>query len=445
MTELMADTRHQQSTLRLTNLDHDFLHIETRQRPMHWAVLFDLEDSGEQISIDQLRGRVRERALAYDAFQLGISRGKWRKPIVGRASETELADNVDQVFLGTDSDATAWISRLMSRPLTGSRPRWRISLLNEERPRRQRIVVCAHHVLADGIAAAGFGALFADGSPEELRHFERFLTADRVELGPIDKSDAKRAIRSFRTSWHEGSARPRWPKLSSGRREVGYLSVPTVELSRMATQCSASVREYILACVGVALNACPPDGRGLPRRIRTLIPVTLDPRLQHTGNATGFAFLNIPGSTSNFDDHLADSRQQMKAVAQDRPELALPAIAGQSRLLPWPAQRLASIATMRLLHPDIDVGVNPGFSSARSVFGNPISRVYPFSPLAYTSMAISVLVLGGVTSFGIVTDPAVLPGYLPRLIGCLRNTIDDPHQSHATTNRSENLGGVWTR
>ena len=437
MTELIADTRSQQGTLRLTDLDHDFLHIETRRRPMHWAVLFDLEDSGDPISIDHLRGRVRERALAYDAFQLGISRGKWRKPLVGRASETELADNVDQVFVGTDSDATAWISRLMSDPLTGSRPRWRISLLNQERPKRQRIVVCAHHVLADGIAAAGFGALFADGSPEELRHFERFLTADRFELGPIDKSDAKRAIRSFRTSWHEGSARPRWPRLTSGRHEIGYLSVPTVELLRMATQRSASVGEYILSCVGVALNACPPDGRGLPRKVRTLVPVTLDPRLHHTGNAVGLAFLNIPGSTSDFDDHLAECRQQMGAVAKHRPELALPAIAGQSRLLPWPAKRLASIGTMRLLHPDIVVGVNPGFSSARSVFGNRISRVYPFSPLTYTSMAISALVLGGVTSFGIVSDPAALPGYLPRLIGCLRNTIADPHQSNATTNRSE--------
>jgi diacylglycerol O-acyltransferase / wax synthase len=439
MTELMADTRHQQGILRLTNLDNDFLHIETTRRPMHWAVLFDLENSGDPISINHLRGRVHERALAYDAFQLGISRGKWRKPLVGRASETELADNVDQVFVGTDSDAAAWVSRLMGCPLTGTRPRWRISLLNQERPKRQRIVVCAHHVLADGIAAAGFGALFADGSPEELRHFERFLTADRFELGPIDKSDAKRAIRSFRRSWHEGSARPRWPRLTSGRREVGYLSVPTVELLRMATQRSASVGEYILACVGVALNACPPDGRGLPRKVRTLVPVTLDPGLHHTGNAVGCAFLNIPGSTSNFDDHLAECRQQMEAIAKH------PAIAGQSRLLPWPAQRLASIGTMRLLHPDIIVGVNPGFSSARSVFGNRISRVYPFSTLNYTSMAISVLVLGGVTSFGIVSDPAALPGYLPRLIGCLRNTIADPHQSNATTNRSEPRGGLQTR
>jgi diacylglycerol O-acyltransferase len=442
MTELTADTRHQQGTLRLTNLDHDFLHIETRRRPMHWAVLLDLENSGDPISIDHLRDRVRERALAYDAFQLGISRGKWRKPLVGRASETELADNVDQVFVGTDSDATAWVSRLMGCPLTGSRPRWRIWLLNQERPKRQRIVLCAHHVLADGIAAAGFGALFADGTAQDLQHFERFLTADRFELGPIDKSDAKCAIRSFRTSWHEGSARPRWPRLSSGRRQVGYLSVPTVELRRMATKRSASVREYILACVGVALNACPPDGRGLPSKVRTLIPATLDPRLHHTGNATGFAFVNIPGATSGFDDHLAECRQQMEAVAEHRPELALPAITQQSRLLPWPAQRLASIGTMRWLHPDIDVGVNPGFSSARSVFGNQISRVYPFSPLVYTSMAISVLLLGDATSFGIVSDPAALPGYLPRLIGCLRNTIDDPHQRNATTNRSETLGGV---
>ena len=442
MTELIADARHQQSTLRLTDLDKNFLHIETRRRPMHWAVLFDLENSGGPISIDQLRGRIRERALAYDIFQLGISRGKWRKPLVGRASETELADNVDQVFVGTDSDATVWVSRLMGRPLTGSRPRWRIWLLNQERPKRQRIAVCAHHVLADGMAAAGFSALFADGSPEELRHFERFLTADRFELGPIDKSDAKRAIRSFRTSWYEGSARPRWPRLTSGRREVGYLSVPTVELLRMATQCSASVSEYILACVGVALNACPPDGRGLPRKVRTLVPVTLDPGLHHTGNAVGLTFLNIPGSTSGFDDHLAECRQQMGAVAKYQPELALPAIAGQSRLLPWPAQRLASIGTMRLLRPDIILGVNPGFSSARSVFGNRISRVYPFSPLNYASMAISVLVLGGVTTFGIVSDPAALPGYLPRLIGCLRNTIADPHQSNATTNRSESRGGL---
>ena len=77
MTELIADTRHQQGTLRLTNLDHDFLHIETRRRPMHWAVLFDLENSGDPISIDHLRSRVRERALAYDAFPREV-----RKPQV---------------------------------------------------------------------------------------------------------------------------------------------------------------------------------------------------------------------------------------------------------------------------------------------------------------------------------------------------------------------------
>ena len=117
----------------------------------------------------------------------------------------------------------------------------------------------------------------------------------------------------------------------------------------------------------------------------------------------------------------------MGAVAKYQPELALPAIAGRSRLLPWPAQRLASIGAMRLLHPDIILGVNPGFSSARSVFGNRISRVYPFSPLNYASIAISALRLGSLTSFGIVSDPVALPGYLPRLTEYLRHTIDDPH------------------
>ena len=88
-----------------------------------------------------------------------------------------------------------------------------------------------------------------------------------------------------------------------------------------------------------------------------------------------------------------------------------PLSARRGRVRPGPIFRLLSGASMKKMSPDIHVGINPGFTRVRTVLGAPIAGLTALSPLVGYSFSVTILILGSRTSFGIVYDPAALPGY----------------------------------
>ena len=75
------------------------------------------------------------------------------------------------------------------------------------------------------------------------------------------------------------------------------------------------------------------------------------------------------------------------------------------------------------MHPDIHIGINPGFSRVRSVLGQSIVTLTPLSPLAGYSLSVTTLILGHTTTFGVVTDAQALPGYADRFVATLGEVL----------------------
>ncbi|MFD2394837.1 hypothetical protein ACFSSF_15100 [Dietzia aerolata] len=61
--------------------DHTYLHLDTPSRPMHWAMLLEVDpEPAGPLDLEAVRHRVAERASRYDLFRTGIEGGRWTRP-----------------------------------------------------------------------------------------------------------------------------------------------------------------------------------------------------------------------------------------------------------------------------------------------------------------------------------------------------------------------------
>lgn len=412
--------------------DHTYLHLDTKSRPMHWAMLLELAPDAPRLQIDTIRTRLAERAQVFDILRLGVTEGRWRSP------HSVLADTIDPikhsaVSLFSDiSDLRRQLSTLLETHLPRSLPLWQLTLFtpNEshpdaqsaDTPRSQYLLLRVHHSISDGIAGAAFSALLADDTGDGLAEFERFATSPRFHISGIDPTDLKRAKAAFNAQWEAAKTGRGWPRLTrSGRRDTAWYSIPTRDLRRCARRADAGVHEFLLGAVGATISAAPPHGSSA-QNVRVTLPVTLDKDFRHTGNAVAISLLNLSGTEPDLLRQVARSRNELAVIERERPELAL-AAADDAPRAPWPIFRAISAASMARMSPDIHIGVNPGFSRVRSILGAPLANLTALSPLAGYSFSVTCLILGGQTSFGVVTDPEALPGYAETFVAEFGRTL----------------------
>ncbi|MFI1460693.1 wax ester/triacylglycerol synthase domain-containing protein [Nocardia carnea] len=399
------------SVTTLTPSDHTYLHLDTESSPMHWAMLLELSADGTHLPIGEVRERVRERSELFELFRLGIDRGRWRRPREVVAQKVEVDSHLAAAEYTDAAELSKEVTALLEAPLPRPQPMWHITLFTPAGAGPQYFLLRVHHAVSDGIAGAAFAALLADGTAEELAEFERFATSPRFRTPDIEPEVMKEAKAAFAAQHAAGKTGRNWPKLTtSGRREYAVYSASTRDLRRTAKAHGASVHEFLLASVGRALSLAPP-GAVPAEVIRVTLPVTNDPEFRHTGNAVIVTPFNLAGNESDLDRQLERCKTELAVIEKRRPELtsAAPAIEPG---LPWALRRVIGSAAMKHMSPDIHIGINPGFSRARSVLGKQITELTALSPLAGYSFSVTSLILRKRTSFGIVIDPAALPpGY----------------------------------
>ncbi|MFC3961875.1 wax ester/triacylglycerol synthase domain-containing protein [Nocardia jiangsuensis] len=394
------------SPVELAPADFTYLHLDTARSPMHWAMVLELAP-GPQLHIDEVRARVRERVRLFDIFRLGVRNGRWRRAEVVLTDQVDIDSHVTAAEYRDAADLHRQLAGLHETALPRPEPLWHITLLTPADGGVQYVLLRVHHALSDGIAGAAFAALLADGTPADLTEFERFATAPRYRIAGIEPEVLKESKTAFEDQWKAGRAGRAWPRLTrSGRREVALTSASTRELRRAARNHGASVHEFLLAAIGRTLSLAPPRGTS-SEVLRVTLPVTHDQAFRHTGNAVLVSLLNLLGSEPDIRRQLERARAELAFVAARRPELSL-AATDDAPKIPWPVHRAIANASMRRMSPDIHIGINPGFSKVRAVLGNPIATLTPISPLVGYSFSVTSLILGGRTSFGIVTDPAAL-------------------------------------
>ena len=135
-------------------------------------------------------------------------------------------------------------------------------------------------------------------------------------------------------------------------------------------------------------------------RGRPMVESCVDSR---PGNARAFAIVNLPLTVDTLHAALTDIPEQMRAIAEERPDYALPTLT-QNAGGPWLYKRLGSIAIMSALRPDLDVGLKPLYVTMETAFGVRVDAVFPFSPLVYTPVSLAALILGEKLTIGINSD-----------------------------------------
>ncbi|WP_067660783.1 wax ester/triacylglycerol synthase domain-containing protein [Nocardia harenae] len=394
------------SPVELTPADFTYLHLDTARSPMHWAMVLELAP-GPRLHLDEVRARVRERVRLFDLFRLGVRNGRWRRAQAVLTEQVDIEKHVTAAEYRDDADLHRQLAALHETALPRPEPLWHITLFTSAGTGVQYVLLRVHHALSDGIAGAAFAALLADGGPEQLAEFERFATTPRYRIPSIEPEVLKESKAAFEEQWKVGKTGRAWPKLTrSGRREVALTSAPTRDLRRAARGHGASVHEFLLAAIGSALSLAPPRGTS-SELLRVTLPVTHDQAFRHTGNAVLVSLVNLLGGEPALDRQLERARAELAVVAARRPELSL-AATDDAPTIPWPVHRAITLASMGRMSPDIHIGINPGFSQVRAVLGTPIAALTPISPLVGYSFSVTGLILGGRTSFGIVTDPAAL-------------------------------------
>ncbi|NKY55111.1 wax ester/triacylglycerol synthase domain-containing protein [Nocardia flavorosea] len=399
------------SVTTLTPSDHTYLYLDTESSPMHWAMLLELSADGAQVNIGDVRDRVRERSELFELFRLGIDGGRWRRPREVVAEKVDVDRHLAAAEYADAAELRQRVTALLETPLPRPQPMWHITLFTPAGDGSQYFMLRVHHAVSDGIAGAAFAALLADGTPEELAGFERFATSPRFRTPEIEPEVLKEAKAAFAAQHAAGKSGRNWPKLTtSGRREYALYSASTRDVRRAAKAHGASVHEFLLAAIGRAISIAPP-GSEPAEIIRVTLPVTNDPQFRHTGNAVIVTPLNLAGNETDLGRQLERCKSELAIVEKRRPELASAAPAREPGL-PWVLRRITGGAAMKYMGPDIHVGINPGFSRARSVLGTPIVELSALSPLVGYSFSVTSLILGNRTSFGVVADPVSLPeGY----------------------------------
>jgi diacylglycerol O-acyltransferase len=429
--------------IRLTPIDLTYLHMESRSRPMHWALAIRLTPGAAPVTVDQLRDRVRDRSRLFTVFGLGVQHGRWRRATETLAADWDAGAHANAVSVDDEASLLSTIAGLMQGRLRGPKPMWDVTLVTRRDTQTQLILLRVHHCLSDGIAGAAFAALLADADNETLREFDRFGTSPRFCLEQPSPDIIRQARRALLGQWRGAKQWHRWPRLTrSGRREIALYSFSTREIRRAALDRHASVHEYLLAVAGCAISVSPPSARAIPR-VRVALPVTLDSDMRHTGNAVAVGLVNLSGSERRLETQLACVRDELLTVQHRRPELALSHLATVGQRLPWAVQRIVTKATMAVLNPEVHIGVNPSYSSIRSVWGHRIADIVPLSPLAGYSLSVTILLLGDRTTFGIVADGRALPGYAETFKRQLdqalsgRSSYDHPSTGHHASHRRE--------
>jgi hypothetical protein len=397
-----APTAPLASALRLSALDEDLLRIETTARPMHWCFLVQLAP-GRRVNLAALRERVAARAASRTVFSLTVSPNRFRAPRVGvdpRPIDREAM--VRHLQVHGDAQLRLRLADMMARFAPTDRL-WELTLVDDVADGRQYLVVRVHHCLGDGLSASGFAYLFVDGTDDELAQFDRYLVSPRFVLPPVGGGELREAWRHLAHTWMRGHRGQRPPaRRPSPTRLVHHMTLPAAAVNAAARSHRATQTEFLLASVTLSVRATLPPG---PTTMRTMIPMTLDAALRHTGNAMAFALVNLPLTLESFDDVLADLHQQVAEIAARRPHVALPTLT-QSASGPWPYKTWASRAVMTAVRPDLDVGLTPLHLTIDRVLGADVEAVLPFSPLVYTPISVAALLLGGRLSLGVTTDAA---------------------------------------
>jgi len=439
----------------LSGVDGAFLHLETKETPMHVASLhvFDLPAgyTGEFHADIKRQMRRRLRLAPVLTRKLAPMPLQFANPVWVEEDEVDLDYHVQHLTLpspGTQAQLEDCAARMHSQLLDRSRPLWRMAVIDGLQSGQVAYYFKVHHAVLDGQAGVLLSQTLFDVTPKP-RAIERGAGPHAEHPGMAElaaaalKHDAGQYIKLVRHlpdvmktliglfGGTPGKASSRLgqnfsfgPKTPlnvpiTGERGFAAVSVPLDTLKRLAKVHEAKLNDIVLALCGGALRRYLAQHGGIPRKpLIATMPISLREagNTEYTTQAT-LTLLNL--NTGKADPvkrlrAIRDAAGAMKALTQ-RAKGVIPTDF-PSIGVPWVLQGLAALygrsGIVNAMPPIANVVISnvPGPQVPLYAAGARMTDYWPLSIVEHgVGLNITVMSYAGTMGFGFTTARSAVP------------------------------------
>jgi diacylglycerol O-acyltransferase len=317
------------------------------------------------------------------------------------------------------AELVALVSELASRPLDRTHPLWHVHIVDDY-DAGTAIIVRVHHAIADGMALMGILLSLATGSAVEGLQSAGALPPSEA-AGAVGKSSLRNRVRRAAGIAAE-AARATFRSTDSPSRFKGVASIAKrAAWSEPLEFAEVRARARALGCSGSAVLFSGATGalrRYLEEKgdstggveLRVIVPVNLrPPRNEHAlGNKVGSITVLLPLGMDNPSARVREIHSRLSALEGSyEPYFMLGAfnILGhapsviQRTVLPWMSWSATAVMTMV-----------PGPRGPLYLAGSHIKQAMFWAPVhADLGMGLSILILNGEVTFGLMTHAALVP------------------------------------
>jgi WS/DGAT/MGAT family acyltransferase len=401
-----------------------------------WAATFALPEDGRAPSFDQVLAHIHSRLDGAPRYRqklaelpLGLGNPRW--------VDDDCFDIRSHVRRGASRDFGALVDAALSAPLRHDRPLWELWVADRLPDGRLGLVGKVHHCMVDGLGAVELAALLVDPTPAappvepapwdpaRAPNSVGLLAAeaaDRVRLGVRLALLPGRLARSpqevLRAAPRVGSAaralahagRPTTPASAlnqplSPRRRLVAVARPLEQLVLIKRQFGTTVNDVVLAIAAGALRRFFEQRGDRPRRLKTMVPVSVRREADGIGNQVSCVFVDLP-----CDEPDAARRLEQLQVAMTARKAAgepaggtelLQALDYAPRPLHAPVSRL--LAGSRAFN--VTVSNIPGPTEPIYMLGCKLEQVIPVVPIPdHHRVSIAMTSIGAQACFGVYAD-----------------------------------------
>jgi diacylglycerol O-acyltransferase / wax synthase len=453
---------------RLSAMDGSFLRVETANAHMHvaWSATFRVAPGASPPTVSRLRRSIAARLNAAPRFRKRLAR-----PLPGMGepfwvddTRFDVAEHVLELGMrgeGLDDHRFGLLcDRVLSVPLSRSRPLWEIHLAPRLTGGRCGLVAKIHHALVDGKSALEVALLLFDLEPNAFaelpppwepaptpgtgRLAAGALVSSGEELLRTARGAARLAgdprvapariagtLRRAALAVGEDLLRPAPASALNARigprRTLVRHSASIADLKRAARAHGATVNDAALAVVAGGLRALALERGEAPAPLKTMVPVNIraPEERRSLGNRISFAFIDLPLDADSPAERLA--RVHAATVAFKRGERAAGADAVLSALghLPDPLRGLAARMAAGPRVYNLTVSNIPGPRFPVYMLGAELLESHPVVPLAEGhALSIGLFSYREWLHFGLYAEPHAFP-QVRELPGALGASLAD--------------------
>lgn len=440
-------------TERLTALDSQFLHLETRANHMHVGGLVVLDPAARpdgRLTIDELEGLIRDRIHLVPRFRQLVVEVPFNlaRPVWVDDAAFDLSFHLRRAALpapGGRRELIDYVQRIHSRPLDRTKSLWEMYLIEGLEDGHVAVLSKVHHAMIDGMSGIDIATVLLDFEPEPravepvawhpahvptagdlFRDAVREQIADPIRVGMETIERAVRAPSVALAQIQElaggvvslvaaGNA-PDSPfngRIGPNRR-FAMVDAPVADFKKIKNALGGTVNDVVLTVVASSLHAFL-TRRGLPtegKTMRAMVPVSTrdDSQRMALGNRITNLFVDLPVGPMSPADRLHAVSGITKDLKASHQAIGAAALMSLGTFAPPTLHALGARLMSRGRFINLVVSNVPGPQIPLYMAGARLVATYPMMPLAEaTALSIACTSLAGTMGFGLTSDWDTLP------------------------------------